>query len=94
MSELQEGIYTIPDGLIVKVLPGARSIRVSKKREKYHHYCRECIHQRPGRKSIQGQWWDSHYCEVKPKVINGKGGYFYAAGDGQMACPLFDPKDK
>ena len=94
MSELQEGNYTIPDGCVVKILRGAREISVRKKREKFHNYCRECEHQRHGRKSIQGQWWDSGYCAVKPKVIAGKGGYFYAAGDGQMACPKFSPKKK
>ena len=51
-------------------------------------HCSDCIHLKMGRRTLQNQWYDSPYCEMKPKIIAGKSGYFYATLPGKKACEM------
>lgn len=89
--KLEEGIYEIQDDCTVYIRK--RKVYIQKMRargEKPH--CKDCIHQLMGRKSMRGQYWDCPYCELKPKVISGKGGYFYAANNYHPTCENFEPR--
>ena len=93
MAEITEGIYSIPDDCTV--LYQERKVIVKKKRTenkpKYFHCC-DCVHQKIGKKSLRKQWYDSEYCEMKPKVVNGQQGYFYCAPNNRIACYMFKNK--
>lgn len=92
--KLEEGIYEIPDDctavyskrkVIVKKMLDADKLNVMR--------CGDCIHQKWGRLTMRNQWWDSPYCEKKPKIIEGKGGYFYNANSSKKACEMFEKKE-
>lgn len=92
---LIEGEYKLPADLKAKVVHGD-TVLVTKRSKKdvvgYLHRCGNCIHQKCGRMSMRNQWWDSKFCEKKPKSIKGELKYFYAAGDYKAACSMFEMK--
>ena len=88
---LTEGTYTIPDNCTAKY--EKRKIYVYKmKVDASVKRCRDCSHCKLGRLTMRRQWWDSSYCEMKPKIISGKGGYYYSVQGSKVACDKF--KDK
>lgn len=90
---LEEGVYEIPDDCTVYVVK--RKINVVKKKIKTQpnlKRCRDCVHCKSGRLSVLNQFWDSNYCDVRPKQISGKDGYFYATQDNRIACYQFEEK--
>ena len=91
--KLEEGVYTIPAECTVYYC--GRKVYVKKMKkcsEGKRKHCCDCIHQRFGKKTTQNQRYDSAYCEVKPKIINGKAGYFYNAISSNPACDQFEQK--
>ena len=91
--KLEAGIYEIPDDctavyskrkVIVKRMKDADKPKVL--------HCSDCIHQKWGKLTMRNQYWDSPYCECKPKTIHGKDGYYYNAGSYNKACEMFEPK--
>lgn len=90
-SLLTEGTYTIPNDCTARY--EKRKIYVYKmKADPSVKRCRDCIHCKLGRLSMRRQFWDSTYCEMKPKIIAGKGGYYYNTPSSKVACDKF--KDK
>ena len=88
---LTEGTYTIPDDCTAKY--EKRKIYVYKmKADTSVKRCRDCCHCKLGRLSMRRQFWDSTYCEEKPKTIAGKDGYYYSIQGSRIACNKF--KDK
>ena len=53
--------------------------------------CKDCRHCKEGRKTLFQQWYDSHYCDRKPKTIGGYAGYFYSARTEDRACKMYEP---
>ena len=91
--KLEEGIYEIPDDCTA--LYSKRKVIVKKKTRQNNAVlrCEHCIHQKWGRLTMKNQWWESPYCEKKPKTIRGKEGYFYNACSSNKACEMFEPKE-
>ena len=93
--KLEAGIYEIPDDCTA--VYSKRKVIVKKKldadKPRVFH-CADCVHQKWGRLSMKNQWWDSPYCEVKPKTIGGKEDYFYNACSSNKACEMFKPKEQ
>ena len=56
--------------------------------------CRDCKHLKMGRMSLKNQWWDSLYCEMKPKTIAGETKYFYAEKPSTIACDKFEKTEE
>ena len=92
--KLEEGIYEIPDDctavyqhrkVIVKRMKAIDKPKVN--------HCGDCLHQKWGKITMKNQFWDSPYCENKPKTIYGKEGYFYNASSFKKACEMFKPRD-
>lgn len=95
MTEITEGVYSIPDDCTV--IYQKRKVIVKKMKtaaKPKYFYCSDCIHQKIGRKVLWRQWYDSEYCEMKPKTINGKSDYFYSASNNRMACYMFEKKEE
>ena len=92
--KLEEGIYEIPDDCTAVYQNRKVIIKKMKAvdRPKVPH-CGDCIHQKLGRKSLRNQYYDSPYCENKPKTIDGKLGYFYNASSYKKACEQFSPRN-
>ena len=90
--KLQEGTYSIPDDCTVLYVD-RKVVVQKKKRSQGLKHCKDCIHQKFGKLTIQNQWYASPYCELKPKIICGRGGYFYNANNNKVACEQFDPKE-
>lgn len=91
--KLEEGVYSIPADCTVLYVD--RQVVVQKKkRQQGLKHCGDCIHQLYGKKTIQNQWYASPYCELKPKIINGRGGYFYNANSNKTACEMFEQKEQ
>lgn len=92
--ELKEGIYSIPPGHTLKIL-GDRQIQISPYKNGVSQSlqrCRDCEHLKIGRKCMDKQWWDSTYCEMKPK--GKKKQLFYSAKPSDKACTNnFKPKN-
>ena len=89
--ELQEGTYDIPANCTVVYVK--RQVIVKPMKEHTALHCRDCKHMKLGRKSMSHQWWDSFYCELSPKVINGVAGYYYSANPGKIACDKIEQKE-
>ena len=93
--ELKEGRYELPPDLKAKIVEG-RVVVVSKRTG--HDYgakrCKHCKHCKFGKKAMATQWWDSHYCDQKPKSIGGYDGYFYATQPSRKACEMFEDKNQ
>ena len=92
---LTEGEYKLPADLKANVVHGDTVVVMKRSQREiigYTKNCGHCIHQKCGRLSSRNQWWDSKYCELKPKSIHGELKYFYAANDGKAACDLFEKR--
>ncbi len=91
--KLEEGIYEIQEDCTVYVRQRKVIIQKMKVRGACNH-CKDCIHQIMGRKTMMNQFYNSPYCELKPKVIHGREGYFYNAQGTKKACEKFEPKQR
>lgn len=89
--KLEEGIYEIQDDCTVYIRKRKVYIQKMRARAKKPH-CKDCAHQLIGKKSMRNQYWDCPYCELKPKMIGGKEGYFYAANNYNPICDNFEPR--
>lgn len=88
--KLEIGTYEIPDDCTC--IYSKRKVIVKKKRkipEPNVKHCRDCIHQKIGRKTLKNQWYDSAYCEKRQKPGTG---CYYCAPDIRIACYMFEEK--
>lgn len=93
---LTEGIYEIPASCTA--LYKDRKIIVKKKKNLDKENvirCRHCEHCKYGKMSMRNQFWDSDYCEMKPKTIYGENKYFYSTLPSRRAedCKNFKLKE-
>lgn len=91
--ELKEGIYALPPELKAQVIGGDKVIVEKRKGRPKRNvlHCSDCVHRKVGRKVRLNQYWDSGYCEMKPKTIDGRLEYFYCAPENRLACDMFEP---
>lgn len=92
---LTEGTYNIADDCRAKYKD--RTLIVYKMTKKQIEQskikrCRDCVHQKTGKLCMRNQWWESTYCELKPKTISGVSNFFYNAPDNRPACESFKEK--
>ena len=89
---LEPGTYEIPDDCTAAYKN--RELIIKKKKriilEDVKH-CKDCIHQQIGRKLFKNQYWDSAFCDIRPKPNTD--GRFYCAPNSRIACYKFDPKN-
>lgn len=93
--ELTEGIYEIVPECRATIVDKGRKVQIFKRKVKYTGpRCQDCAHCHEGKLTMQDQWWVNHHCELKPKTIAGKQGYFYAVRPEAPACgcPGFELK--
>ena len=89
--KLEAGIYTIPSDCTA-IYVGRKVVVKKMKARPIVKHCSDCIHQQLGKKCLLNQAHDSYYCDIKPKTIGGKDGYFYNASSFKVACYMFEPK--
>ena len=92
---LIEGTYDIPDDCTVlyrerKVI--VKKMKLTERPRVYH--CHDCIFQKIGRKARRVQIYESPYCELRPKILHGEGGFYYCAPDSRIACYMFKKKEE
>ena len=95
MTEITEGVYSIPNDCTILYQERKVIVRKMKSNAKPKYFrCHDCIHQKTGRKMLRKQWFDSEYCDMKPKTIDGQSGYFYSAPNSRIACYMFEKKEE
>lgn len=95
---LEIGSYLIPEGCKATVMSGEVIISIKKdNRIKEGDWrCKDCIHRKEGKTSINA-WYMSWVCELKPKTVrnprfaNQK--LFYCANRNDKACENFERKE-
>lgn len=91
------GTYKVPPELKAIVVGGDKVIvspRVRNMHPKGTRNCGNCLHRKCGKYAMSpNQWWESHFCEKKPKVAGGKPDYFYCAPKSRPACELYEPNE-
>lgn len=95
---LEIGTYIIPEGCKATVMGGEVIISIKKdNRIKEGDWrCKDCIHRKEGKTSINA-WTMSWVCELKPKAVrnprfaNQK--LFYCANRNDKACENFERKE-
>ena len=93
--EIKEGTYTIPHDLKAVVINGNTLIVSKRVRISPYKHCRDCAHCKTGKyKFSPNQWWESTYCDARPKKMVAKGEWWYAAPLTRIACELFIDKVK
>ena len=97
MKELEQGEYRVPDGYVVRINKGARSLAIKPSQRLLRTMgvekrCRDCKHFGEG-KSIQKAWFTQYVCYRKPKTINGDAKYHYCAVGSSIACDMFEQKE-
>lgn len=94
--ELQEGIYNIAEGYRAFTIERGTKVQIVKRKKRIpvvESRCRNCKHCLRGKyKFSPGQWWESTYCEKKPKTVAGAS-YFYHVEELGKICDLFEPKE-
>lgn len=92
---LTEGIYEIERGYRTVIVGKGTKIKIFKKKPQYEGYrCRDCAHCQRGKYAFsQNQWWESAFCNTKPKTIGGDSRYFYSTNESNHACELFEKKN-
>lgn len=93
--ELQEGIYDIAEGYRAFTIEKGTKVQIVKRQREpvTEPRCRDCKHCLRGKyKFSPRQWWESTYCEKKPKTV-GTLPYFYHVPELGKICDLFEPKE-
>ena len=91
-TELQPGTYAIPENCTFKYANRQIIVVPKKAKDTSILRCATCVHMLTGKKCTQNQFWDTEYCELKPKTIGGKTEYFYHVSPSAKACDQHEPK--
>lgn len=89
--KLEIGTYEIADDCTIVYRDHKVTVKKKTRGMPDVMHCRDCIHQRFGRKTLKKQFYDSAYCELRPKNTDG---LFYCAPGSRIACYRFKPKEK
>lgn len=89
-TELKPGTYAIPENCTFKY--SNRQIIVVPKKIKDTNIlrCGTCKYIKTGNKCLKDQYWETQYCELKPKTIGGKTEYFYHVSPSAKACEKYE----
>ena len=87
---LQPGTYAIPESCTFRY--ANRKIMVVPKKTKDTSIlrCGTCKYIKTGNKCCKDQFWETQYCELKPKTIGGKTEYFYHVSPSTKACDKYE----
>lgn len=85
-TELQPGTYAIPEDCTFKYANRQIIVVPKKTKDTSVLRCATCKYMLTGKACMQNQFWDSTYCELRPKTIGGKTGYFYHVSPSTKAC--------
>ena len=88
--ELQPGTYAIPEDCTFKYANRQIIVVPKKVKDTSVRRCGTCKRICIGKKCIRNQSYDTEYCELKPKTIGGKTGYFYHVSPSTKACDLYE----
>ena len=89
-KSLQPGTYAIPESCTFRY--ANRKIMVVPKKTKDTSIlrCGTCKYIKTGNKCCKDQYWETQYCELKPKTIGGKTEYFYHVSPSTKACDKYE----
>ena len=89
-ESLRPGTYVIPENCTFRY--ANRRIMVASKKTKDTSVlrCGTCKHMLTGKKCVQNQFYDTEYCDLKPKTIGGKTEYFYHVSPSAKACDKYE----
>lgn len=92
---LTEGTYEIEKGYRAIIINKGTKIKIFKKKPQYEGYrCKDCVHCQTGRYAFgPKQWWESTFCNAKPKTVAGDSRFFYSTDESSHACELFQKKN-
>ena len=89
-TELQPGTYAIPENCTFKYANRQIIVVPKKTKDASVLRCGTCKHMLTGKKCCKDQVWDTQYCELKPKTIGDKTGYFYHVSPSTKACDKYE----
>ena len=89
-ESLQPGSYSIPENCTFKYLNRKIVVVPKKTKDTSVLRCGTCKHIQTGRKCCKEQYWDTQYCDLKPKTIGGKTEYFYHVSPSTKACDKYE----
>ena len=87
---LQPGTYAIPENCTFKYANRKIIIVPKKIKDAGILRCGTCKHIKTGNKCCKSQYWDTQYCELRPKTIGGKTEYFYHVSPSTKACDKYE----
>ena len=79
MTELTAGLYEIAKGYRAKIIDKGTKVQVLARVKNWDDSprCRDCKFCKRGKYAFSpNQWWESEYCEKKPKTVGGSDKYF------------------
>lgn len=92
--ELQPGTYAIPENCTFKYANRQIIVVPKKAKDTSVLRCATCKHMLTGTKCMLNQNWETQYCELKPKTIGGKTGYFYHVSPSTKACNQHEEREE
>lgn len=93
---LKEGIYDIAEGYKAITIEKGTKVKILKRAKPAYEgeRCRDCVHCQKGRYAFgPNQWWESNFCDKKPKTVAGRNDYFYSTTKSTKACNMFERKE-
>ena len=87
---LQPGTYAIPENCTFKYVNRQIVVVPKKTKDTSILRCATCKHIQTGRKCTTNQFWETQYCDLKPKTISGKAEYFYHVSPSTKACDKYE----
>lgn len=89
-TKLQPGTYVIPEDCTFKYANRQIIVVPKKVKDTSVLRCGTCKYIKTGNKCCKGQYWETQYCELKPKTIGGKAEYFYHVSPSTKACDKYE----
>ena len=89
-ESLQPGSYAIPENCTFKYLNRKIVVIPKKTKDTSVLRCGTCKHIHTGNKCCKDQFWETQYCDLKPKTIGGKTEYFYHVSPSTKACDKYE----
>ena len=89
-TKLQPGTYAIPEDCTFKYANRQIIVVPKKVKDTSVLRCGTCKYIKTGNKCCKGQYWETQYCELKPKTIGGKAEYFYHVSPSAKACGKYE----
>ena len=92
---LTEGIYEIDKEYKAFIVERGTKVKIVRRAKVLDNSprCRDCKHCKVGKYAFSpNQWWESEYCDAKPKTIGGDNRFFYSTFSSHHTCEKFEPK--